>query len=443
MCPSTRRRSIALILMSSVLTALGIYLSPNRKPNTSNSASFNHSAPISTHSEGSTSSTKPETFIELRERRAVTQPASDIFVVSGLVGLETGFKSLIELMGEHGIAFYNSSILRLSQGPNGLIAQDDVVILKINSQWDERGGTNTDLIKEVINMVVSHPDGFVGEVVVADNGQAQYGSTGHGGSLTYERNNAEDHKQSCQRVVDSFSTSFKVSTWLWDNITSNKVDEYSEGDMEDGYVLDSEINPNTKIRVSYPKFKTKYGTYISFRKGIWHNDLKSYSNNLKVINIPVLKTHSSYGVTACVKHYMGVASDKLTSRNEGRAHSSIGYGGMGTQMVQSRMPTLNVLDALWVNAIPRNGPSSSYEDATRRGVVAVCRDPVALDYWASKYILKQVAERLGFKDVSSIDPDVVDSGFGKWLRLSMHEIERAGYVTTCDEGRVNVHIKTK
>jgi len=427
MSPSTRRKSLALIATSGVLTTLGIYFLLGRKPNTSTS----------------TSSNKPETFIKLEERSAITQPASDIFVVSGLAGLGTGFKTLVDLMGEHGTAFYNSSILRQSQGPGGLIARDDVVILKVNSQWDERGGTNTDLVKEVINAIISHPDGFVGEIVVADNGQAQYGSTGHGGSLSYERNNAEDPKQSCQRVVDIFSSSFKVSTWLWDDITLRKVDEYSEGDMEDGYVLDSGINPDTKIRVSYPKFKTKYGTYISFKKGIWHEDLKSYSDNLKVINIPVLKTHSGYGVTACVKHYMGVTSDKLTSRSGGHAHSSIGYGGMGTQMAQTRMPTLNVLDALWVNAKPRDGPSTSYDDATQVGVVTASRDPVALDYWASKYILKQVAERLGFKDLSSMDPDIASSGFGKWLRLSMLEIERAGYVTTCDESRMNVHIKTK
>ena len=66
------------------------------------------------------------------------------------------------------------------------------------------------------------------EIIVADNGQAQYGSTGRGGSLNYSRNNAEDISQSVQKVVDSFAGSHKVSTYLWDTITRQSVQEYSE-----------------------------------------------------------------------------------------------------------------------------------------------------------------------------------------------------------------------
>jgi hypothetical protein len=35
-----------------------------------------------------------------------------------------------------------------------------------------------------------------------------------------------------------------------------------------------------------------------------------------VINVPVLKSHGGYGVTASVKHYMGVASDNSVERGE-------------------------------------------------------------------------------------------------------------------------------
>lgn len=66
----------------------------------------------------------------------------------------------------------------------GLIASDDFVLFKVNCQRDERGGTNTDLLRALIQAVLDHPDGLTGEILVADNGQAQGESTGgYGGSL--------------------------------------------------------------------------------------------------------------------------------------------------------------------------------------------------------------------------------------------------------------------
>jgi hypothetical protein len=101
----------------------------------------------------------------------------------------------------------------------------------VNSQWDERGGTNTDLVKALVQAIIDHPQGFAGEVVIADNGQAQYGSTGSGGSLNYARNNAKETSQSMQMVADSFSD-YKVSTYLWDTITTKRVNEYVDGDLQ-------------------------------------------------------------------------------------------------------------------------------------------------------------------------------------------------------------------
>jgi len=366
------------------------------------------------------------------------QPSS-IFVLNGTTGYDDGFSELINLMGEHDLPFYKSDTKKMNQGPDGLIARDDVVIIKVNSQWDERGGTNTDLLKAIIEATINHPDGFIGEIVVADNGQAQYGSFGGGGSLDWENSNAEDHSQSAQKVVDMFSGSYRVSTYLWDEITLKSVGEYSEGDMEDGYIVNQTADPVTGIKVSYPKFKTKFGTYISFKMGVWNPETRSYDDErLKVINVPVLKTHSIYGVTACVKHYMGVVSDKLTGHN---AHRSVDTGGMGTEMVETRMPTLNILDAIWINANPKRGPRTSYSEATRANAIMASTDPVALDYWAAKHVLMQVAQTLGFKDLSPVDPDNNASGsFGEWLRLSMQEIEKAGYQATTDEDQMNVYV---
>ncbi|MCJ7445981.1 MAG: hypothetical protein MUO26_15925 [Methanotrichaceae archaeon] len=123
-------------------------------------------------------------FVEVESKNP---QASAIFVINGTTGNDDGVKKLIGLMDAKGMPFY-----QLDEGTPGLIARDDIVILKVNSQWDERGGTNTDLVKSLVEAIFNHPEGFTGELIIADNGQAQYGSTGHGGSLSYARNNAQE-----------------------------------------------------------------------------------------------------------------------------------------------------------------------------------------------------------------------------------------------------------
>jgi hypothetical protein len=91
--------------------------------------------------DGQVASAAQGTMVNLvfSNRQAQSSEASDIFVINGTNGNDGGVKDLISLMKRHGLSFYanNSS--------SGIIGKDDVVIIKVNSQWDERGGTNTDL----------------------------------------------------------------------------------------------------------------------------------------------------------------------------------------------------------------------------------------------------------------------------------------------------------
>ena len=364
---------------------------------------------------------------------ALSDVTSDIFVVNGTSGNDGGVSQLLNLMEREGTPFY---AVRNGTPKTGLIAQDDVVIIKVNCQWDERGGTNTDLVKALIQAIVDHPDGFTGEIIVADNGQASNGPTRTGGSLSYIENNAEDRSQSMTGVVSSFSGTYHVSTYLWDTITTKQVHEYADGDMDDGFIVNETKNPRTGIRVSYPKFRTHYGTYVSFKEGIWNTEKHAYEEDrLKIINVPVLKSHGQMGVSGAVKHYMGVPSNYLT-----HAHSYIVSGGMGTEMAETRFPVITVLDAIWINARPLNGPTSSYGSATRTNIIAASTDPVALDYWAAQNILMPAAKSLGYTDLSSMDPENNSSGkFGNWLRLSMMELRKSGYNTTIDRNAMNVY----
>jgi hypothetical protein len=279
--------------------------------------------------------------LELNEAKAMGDEVSDIYVVKNTDGRDGGFQRLLELMDSNGIEFY------------GIVPSDSVVIVKVNSQWNERGGTNTDLVKAIVESIVSHPNGFTGEVVIADNGQAQYGSTRHGGSLDYELNNAEDKTQSNRVVAESFP-GHRVSTYLWDEITSNNVGEYSEGDDGDGYVIEADADPVTGIRVSYPKFKTFHGTRISFKEGIWDSEASAYdSDKLKLINVRPTSFTGSRDASSTTWVWSAISS-----RAEEPTGAS-GPGGWGPRSPGPGPPTSTSLKRSGSTPPPGRGPGAT------------------------------------------------------------------------------------
>jgi hypothetical protein len=101
---------------------------------------------------------------------------------------------------------------------------------------------------------------------------------------------------------------------------------------------------------------------------------------------------------------------------------------------------LNIVDAIYVNAEPKNGPSTSYLQATEVDIVAASSDPFALDYWGSKNILCEICHEFG-DDTRTLDPDNTESGgWGDWLRLSLDELTEAGYRFTVDPERITVFV---
>jgi uncharacterized protein (DUF362 family) len=316
---------------------------------------------------------------------------------------------------------------------NGLISANDIILIKINSQWAERGGTNTDLLKGIIQYILKHPDGFKGEIIVADNGQAMFGSENRGGRLDWASPNAKDKKQSAIMVVKEFETSGnKVSGVSWDTFTKKRVSEFENGDINDGFVVESGAK-NTGMRIRYAKFSTKYGTRISFKKGIWKEADKNYDSALlKVINVPVLKSNFQYHVVGAIESYMGTASNAVTDL---APQKSIFEGGMGSQMVYTRFPTLNILDMIYIE--PNKGPPSSYSSALQKNMIAASTDPVALDYWACKNVLlPEVKDSARAKMMS---PDSTQQrSFGYWLKKSLAEINNAGIPAVMDESKITV-----
>lgn len=339
------------------------------------------------------------------------------------------FESMLTLMGSQGLKFFRTPNVTQTSGPEGILASDDVIVIKINYQWAERGGTNTDLLQGVLRTIVDHPSGFSGEVVICEN--AQFASVE---GFDRAENNAQDWAQSPHDVVSHFQDlGHNVSLFDWTHIRHTEVEEYSADDLEDGYVLfpwDGQLNG----AVSYPKFQTPLGTYLSLRDGVWDPVTESYDReHLKFINMPVLKSHSIYGVTANIKDYMGVVTRELGTNS----HSAIKYGLLGVHLGKIGLADLNILDAIWINAHPNGGPSTDYGEATRRDELVVSADPVAADLWATESILIPAFEDNGYNEWPKADPSDPNSDFREYLDNSTFFILAAGFLVTNDSDQID------
>ncbi len=347
----------------------------------------------------------------------------------------TGLDTMLTLMGENGIKFYQSSTVSATSGPDGIIAADDVVVIKINYQWGDRGGSNVDVLTGLMRCLVDHPDTFTGEIVVCEN--SQFNSIN---GFDRSANNAQDHGYSPHDAVVHFANlGHEVSHFDWTSVRGTQVGEFSEGDFTDGYFR-YDTHPDFSGRISYPKFTSDFGTRVSLKYGIWDNPSSSYDRDkLKFINLPVLKSHhATYGATVCVKHYMGVVTDLLSTNS----HSSILNGIMGDLQAEIQMADLNILDCIWINANPNSGPSTTYSGATRRDMLMAGLDPVAIDIWAVKNILVPAFIENGYSPpwpYPSADPDDPSSRFRTYLDNSMNYLLAAGYSVTNDLSNINVH----
>jgi len=352
------------------------------------------------------------------------QPTGDRFI---------GLDNLIALMGRQGLKFYQSPTATLTAGPDGIIAAGDTVVIKINYQWTQRGGTNVDLLAGLIRRIVDHPDGFTGEVVVCENGQFVALS-----NFDRAENNAQDHARSPHDVVAAFQAlGHNVSHYDWTLVRGTSVGEYSTGNMTDGYVVGA-YDAGVNGRVSYPKFRTSAGTYISLKYGIWNPASETYDrSHLKFINVPVLKSHGAvYGATVSVKHYMGLVSGLLDTNS----HNAIATGIMGKVLGEIGLADLNIIDAIYINAVPTSGPSTSYTGATRQKELVACLDPVAADIWAVKNILIPAFIANGYSPpwpTPSADPDDPASTFRQYLDHSMSQILAAGDTVTNDLSQID------
>ncbi|MCP4227219.1 MAG: DUF362 domain-containing protein, partial [Actinomycetia bacterium] len=154
--------------------------------------------------------------------------------------------------------------------------------------------------------------------------------------------------------------------------------------------------------------------------------------------LPVLKSHhSNYGATACIKHYMGVATAYLNSNSHSRTNNGI----TGDLMAEIQPADLNILDCIWIHANPYDGPWTEYTEATRKDMLVAGLDPVATDIWSVKNILIPTFIENGYSPpwpFPSADPDDPSSKFRTYLDNSMNYLLAGGYTVTNDLDSIDV-----
>ena len=333
---------------------------------------------------------------------------------------------------------WNGFFFRTASQPTGIVGSTDVVIIKINNQWGGIGtgrlATNTDVLKGLIWRIVQHPDGFTGEVVIAENTQEVNAYWGTSPA------NAEDPNQSFQDVVDTFSgLGYDVSLTSWDYYdyvsggdvggSGYPAGEYSNGNNDDLYILLEDSACAATDELSYPKFTTGSGTMVSMRYGVW--DGASYhQDRLTLINLPVLKVHRMAGATIGWKNLIGfIAIDNNGERfgSWNAMHDAFwgylsgtyaGYGLLGRQMSLVRAPDLNIVDAIWVaTGDNASGPVS------RENVLLASTDPFAADWYASEHVLRPIA------DPGWILPQNTSAARAGWFRSATRTNQNAAAAT--------------
>jgi len=301
---------------------------------------------------------------------------TDCPIPTGLGNHHEGLDTLLSLMADCGLKFYRTGEDANLGGKDGLIDKSDVVLIKVNAQWKYRGCTNSDVIKGLIQRILEHPDGFDGEIILFENGQGggsfccdtiwggQYPDTG-------VHANAEDENHSFSYLVDSVFAEQRVSKYLLDPIREafiSKEDHSTNGYKKLG-------------KVSYPCFTTAKGSRIELREGIWNG--MSYDQNLKLVNVPVLKHHMGCGITGALKSFYGLLS--MSDGGYGERHYKKLGQHCGEMITRVRAPVINLLDCIWVS----QGALVGYppKNTTRLNELLASIDPVALDYWAAKHLL--------------------------------------------------------
>lgn len=350
-----------------------------------------------------------------------------------------------------------AKVLEMLGGIDTIIGKDDIVIIKPNGQQIRHNMTNTNTIKEFINQV-SEIKGFNGEIIIAENhhydppNSAGWTTTFRNGDYNLNelveyfqekglKNVTKYHWQDAGRIINSNPDQIRTSKIV---AGPGEGDGYVWTDMEYEY-------QGRKTKMTYPIFTSSFsGITIDFKNGAWKNG--NYTGQpVKFINISSLRNHSNAGVTATIKNYLGVVDLSCGFRGQepsgyynfhyiavdwpaigilengmksfitsnfakkqkhiakvanyiGPQNGALG-GAVGYFMKTIRQADLNIIAAEY------SGHEGRHKTPAHTKCVLASADPVALDYYAGKYVLYP----LGGSRAKKNNPENREGTFRKYL----------------------------
>jgi hypothetical protein len=328
-------------------------------------------------------------------------------------------------------------------GIDKIIDQNDIVILKPNTQWWYQGMTNTDCMAEFIQMILERP-GFDGEIIVADNNQSVREDSR--GWTTEHRNGRFNFDELVAFFHDEGHVNVTKYRWHPAGPNPDPLQFAGSGDSVrkhvsegDGYIWPEDLYyvcpHGNRCVLAYPVFTSSYsGATIDLKNGAF-KDGDYTGQPVKFINFAAMNHHSKYaGITAAVKNFMGVVdmscgypapypegtynthhvgasgTFRWMARNRKTLKKTPGFheiyehpsifrfrytgGVLGAFMKHVRRADLNIITAVTIGWGARIDPAMAY----RADTVLASTDPVALDYWAAANIMLPATKKSTSED---------------------------------------------
>jgi len=338
-------------------------------------------------------------------------------------------------------------VIALAGGIQRFVDHDDVVVLKPNGQWPNQGYTHTQSIKALVDVILSRPGGFGGEVILMEHvhrtpSEAMTGSYCWNMSADKRVNNWPAMNY-LELVADYHNRGFPNVTAdpLYDSGQGNWVKvtgPAAVGAVQQGWVHSSyttAANGRT-VELSYPILRSSYSDkLIDLKNGVWNGG--GYTGQkVKLIFLPNLNNHGSFnsedyaGPTSALKTHIGIVDfGNLTGYNlHGVGYNSpISPQAMGESV--GYLITQLLHPAFYMTCAEFTGHRSRTDTtAAHTKTVGLCTDPVTLDYWMCKYVMYPCATIQAF-----MNPDNNNN-----LRKALVGCHSKG-VGTITEAEMNVH----
>lgn len=303
-----------------------------------------------------------------------------------------------------------AKVLELMGGVGSVVGPHDIVVLKCNGQWPNRGYTHTGCIKAVVDAILAIP-GFDGEVHICDNVQFHR----DGGVFGFDATPANRIDNWPNHNWDSLAAEYHeaghpVATKRWITTTS---DISGPADLTDGWMRTFFDVHGIPTYMSYPVYESPLtsGRMVDMKHGVWEDGTYSTARRLRVVFMPTLNYHSAYaGVTSATKSFFGATEihggESGQFRDHYNVHSS-SYDHPGNTVSTNafragehtaRFMTTQYAPDLFITCAMFTGHRGRWSPAVETRTVIAGTKPTSLDYVSCKNVIAPHA--------GNLDPDL-------------------------------------